>query len=79
MERNTHSAKLTDEPKSVRGKKAIFFTGQFIFNEAFRELSLSVIWYFRFSTPGIRIVGLPSAYPYPMIYTRHRKLAILDI
>jgi hypothetical protein len=60
-------------------KKAIFFTELFIVNEAFRDLFLSVIWYLRFSTPRIRIAGLPSVYPYPVIYTMHRKLAILDV
>jgi hypothetical protein len=42
-------------------------------------ISLSVIWYLRFSTPGIRIMGVPSVYPYPVVHALPRKLAILDV
>jgi hypothetical protein len=42
-------------------------------------VSLPVIWYIRFSTPGIRIVGVPSVHPYPVVYALPRKLAILDV
>jgi hypothetical protein len=71
-EANTRAKKCTWQKRHL-------FTGQFISNEVFRELSLSVIWYLIFSTPGIRIAGLPSVYPYPVIYAMHRKLAILDV